>query len=372
MRKTGILVVFGVALIMLSVPFVSAEQVHIQYKLPNNLASIPDWLNVTANYTISNHKLVFNQFGKEKGGGGLSFDEILLKTNNTSQVKKTPIREVSIWHNFTISLSNPINPDVFYPPEETHNYGDGYYISLYIYEPPMGTFSIQLSTIADNLNTNNATEDWIYGVDIQSSFTYKLKNSSNDGQVNFPETNYMLPRENAMSFSQMKYLLNHTIIQTNIVTLADYIYSDNSARIRLYFKYDLSIANQTNNKIYYKTSKSVTYAVNTNTINSIPHIKDYTLFLSSVVSSLFLKKPYPATQSYPHRSLTVNSLTMDITEGNITNNGGNNNNENNTNPIIGSKVQPYYPLTYNMGMILGIVIITMVIATDIYIHRKFP
>ena len=365
MRKTSILVVFGVALIMLSVPFVSAEQVHIQYKLPDNLSSIPSWLNVTANHTISNHKLVFNQFANQSLYNGWEWMGNLFEINNeTLKIKHNSLRYFGVWHNFTIILSDPANPIIYYPLSKINNgFADVYYIN-YIISEPMGKYIIKLesSGIPDAFPID-ANTGWQYL--IRLSLTYDYTTETNTvGLIYFPKLYYKLPNTEKITLAQYQQLSNETLIKVVIKTYTYYLIYNKKTEMGIYSDYSLTIYNKEKNELIYNGNKASDFVIPIHKIKAL-FLKTYAR-LEYGYTMKMPPPPLPSMKNHPHRSLTVNSLTMDITEGNITNNGGNS-----TSNPVGSKTSNY-PLTYNTGLILGILLILIIIATDIYIHRKFP
>ena len=89
------------------------------------------------------------------------------------------------------------------------------------------------------------------------------------------------------------------------------------------------------------------------------------------IMNIFYDEPnghLPSVNFQPKREIIIKSYALDV-EG--YNKGSNATNPNSTSNPVGSKTSNY-PLTYNTGLILGILLILIIIATDIYIHRKFP
>ena len=384
MRKTSILVVLGVALIMLSVPFVSAETqiqtIHKDFKLPDNLSSIPNWLKIYGNPILnSNKKLEFINSGG--GNYGDSFVWGLFGDNATGfsiNLQKTNLQFSRIT-NFKIMLN-----------------------ATYTYSHPLLTQKITYPATLIRIEIFNNTEKYSRYFDSAHMGIFTMTNSP-DEVVKNPNKleNLYLMGEITCEYSKEKngYTIMPKYSTINNIGLAD----DNLGVLNnsKYFNYT---------QIYYTFNVTLTYYANNNSLLnnrfgisgiSILKIVRYNgdilekksvisphIFPDNITYSKFGMRVvyYDAfSGNTPQRKVTINAFDLSISGiryntggnstgngGNSTGNSGNNNNENNTNPIIGSKVQPYYPLTYNMGIILGIVIITMVIATDIYIHKKFP
>ena len=375
MRKTSILVVFGVALIMLSVPFVSAETqiqtIHKEFKLPDNLSSIPNWLTIengSGNWKInSNHKLEIDQMSYFSHTIGLAIN------NDTNDLNFNQTLKVNFWFNYTFYVN------VSLPPDYTHW---GYMEQVYTFfgqtrksgvDEAFGTI-IDMTQAYREITYGGQTKKQLQ-ISVIPTFFISGKNSDFGTYLSLSEDNEM---GNPLTF----YINEHFI----------YTHGENNSAIQ-YIVYKKVVDMKTG--VWKEATDTGTYFVNYN----ITHLGEMAYPIFGVWgTSVNMSGAEPSNtqfnSTYPKRTFTIQGMNFDVTGIRIYNNntgGGNNtggngnngsntggngnngnNNPNSTNPIIGSKIKPYYPLTYNIGLILGIVIITMVIATDIYIHRKFP
>ena len=354
MRKTGILVVFGVALIMLSVPFVSAESVYAQYKLPNNLASIPDWLNITGNYRINdNHKLEFDQFDS---------NGMIFRVLNSQDLY--PNIRANLWFNFTYELYPSIPKD--------NDYGFLSQFKIYITNNNSGLLKIpnvkgsEFNYTYIGFTFKTQYRDGITKAELESYLVGKAF----DDIINTAETKPILnPPSFEVDFS--KLILNISgyhddkfVLKINLHT--NMTKTSNSTWFNMEFYSNITDLNLTKS-----TSKMQTLRTPIHFIYKELSERTEMLFGQYYASSGLPHYEKEFNLTFPERKIIVNNFDLEIYSDTSSSSSDIRHYSSNTENPQGNTTGNY-PLTYNMGIILGIVIITMVIATDIYIHKKFP
>ena len=379
MRKTSILVVFGVALIMLSVPFVSAEQVHIQYKLPNNLASIPDWMHLWGNYTInSDHKLVLKQIPYSVNNAQKSF-EILFKESPT-------VNEVIYRENYSMLLTHPIVFDMYEVWYAIHND-----TSSNSWEKTANYFL--LDNICFGFKEGNSNHTILKVENNLNTFVLGTHKSSGAGLVFVgarQSRKITILQKNTTGTTTKVLNGKSTYAQELITNTSDInqaqLYGYGMLNVSLYFKYTSNPENSTGivylfiqaellinkgngNIIKRTTTESYTYF--TEPINGVLFLRDsnaITFSTATHITGTGGLDTFPITNNTPERTITINDLSMDVYYGNGGNTGGNNNGNNtgeNSNPII-----KLHKTTFSLVGGIGIMVGTII--ADIYIFRKFP
>ena len=349
MRKTGILVVFGVALIMLSVPFVSAEQVHIQYKLPDNLSSIPSWMKVYsyANDSINQfHKIYFPQYGwKTTASNRLVIGEGSTFIVDTNKTFSKNITYINMWLNISGEHKHPALP--LYDATYDKQYQQSITIKWFNFANKTQNPNTIQSSFFEDFYTYNG----VYNVKIEQYNIFSIYYGK--GYEYYMSNSYaVIKKFPNMTSNQFFYMLKHnSTVYFNLKTHIQYIKNainsefiiDESVNLQMYYNGGVM-------KINYIYPEKVLP-----TTNNYKHlvIEGYGRFYN------IYGKGVNATN--PERYYQIDDFSLDISQKqllDIVNPQGN---------ATGN-----YPLTYNIGLILGISIITMVIATDIYIHKKFP